>query len=178
MSQGLKDKIKELTRSQITHLKNIADDQRPKVEKEISHEEPEKLISKKSKLLIKPAPEKVEKEKTKRLKHKPNKRYRKEEPYERLRRICRFEESNMDRVGPLFYPFMEGSKVIIRWNVDHPFYEKILISKRADKTFITAIDFLIYSMASAELKSRSDENIILFEDIRGYMSTNLRVLMD
>lgn len=178
MSQGLRDKIKELTRSQITHLTNMANEQRPKAEKEVSHEEPEKLISKKSKLLIKPAPEKVEKEKTKQLKHKPSKKSRKEEPYERLRRICRFEESKMDRVGPLFYPFMEGSKVIIRWNVDHPFYEKILVSKREDKTFVTAIDFLIYSMASAELKSRSEDNIALFEDIRGYMSTNLRVLMD
>ncbi len=178
MSQGLRDKIKELTRSQIRHLGNMADEQRPKAEKEVSHEEPEKLISKKSKLLIKPAPEKIEKEKTKRLKHKPSKKSRKEEPYERLRRICRFEESKMDRVGPLFYPFMEGSKVIIRWNVDHPFYEKILVSKREDKTFVTAIDFLIYSMASAELKSRSEDNIALFEDIRGYMSTNLRVLMD
>ena len=178
ISQGLRDKIKELTRSQITHLKKIADDQRPKAEKEISHDEPEKLISKKSKLLIKPAPEKVEKEKTKGLKHRPSKKSRKEEPYERLRRICRFEESNMDRVGQLFYPYMEGSKVVIRWNVDHPFYEKILIPKKEDKTFVTSIDFLIYSMASAELKSRSDENILLFEDIRSYMSTNLRVLMD
>lgn len=178
ISQGLRDKIKELTRSQITRLNKMADDQRPKAEKEVSHEEPEKLISKKSKLLIKPAPEKVEKEKTQRLKHKPSKKSRREEPYERLRRICRFEVSKMDRVGPLFDPYMEGSKVVITWNVDHPFYEKILISKKEDKTFVTAIDFLIYSMASAELKSRSEDNVTLFEEIRGYMSTNLRVLMD
>lgn len=178
MSQGLRDKIKEIARSQITHLANMAKEQRPKAEKEVSHEEPEKLISKKSKLLIKPAPEKIEKEKTKQFKYKPIKKSGKEEPYERLRRICRFEESKMDRVGPLFYPFMEGSKVVIRWNVDHPFYEKILVSKKDDKTFVTAIDFLIYSMASAELKSRSEDNLILFEDIRSYMSTNLRVLMD
>jgi hypothetical protein len=182
MSQGLRDKIKEIARSQITHLKKIADEQRPKAEKEVSHEEPEKLISKKSKLLIKPSPEPEEaqakKDKAKRLKSKPTKESGREELRERLRRICRFEESHMDRVGPLFYPYMEGSKVIIRWNVDHPFYEKILISKKEDKTFVTAIDFLIYSMASAELKSRSDENILLFEDIRGCMSTNLRVLMD
>ena len=84
----------------------------------------------------------------------------------------------MDRLGPLFYPFMSGSKVVIRWNVDHPFYEKILVSKKEDKTFVTAVDFLIYSLASAELKSRSDENISLFENIRCDMSTNLRVLLD
>ncbi len=84
----------------------------------------------------------------------------------------------MDRIGPLFYPYMLGSKVVIRWNVDHPFYEKILVSKKDDKTFVTALDFLVYSLASAELKSRSDENISLFEDLRSMMSTNLRVLLD
>ena len=84
----------------------------------------------------------------------------------------------MDRLGPLFYPFMSGSKVVIRWNIDHPFYEKILVSKKEDKTFVTAVDFIIYSMASAELKCKSDETVSLFEDIRSYMSTNLRVLLD
>jgi len=181
MSQGLRDKIREITRSQISHLRGMADKQRPKAEKEVSHEETEKLISKKSKLLIKPPAEPAEKE--------PKKRTRKRQPDvtkeqesegvgERLRRICRFEEASLDRLGPLFYPFMAGSKVVIRWNVDHPFYEKILVSKKEDKTFITAVDFLIYSLASAELKSRSDENVFLFENIRSDMSTNLRVLMD
>ena len=84
----------------------------------------------------------------------------------------------MDRLGPLFDPFMEGLKVVIRWNVDHPFYEKVLVDKKDDKTFVTAVDFLIYSLASAELKSRSEENISLFENMRSDMSTNLRVLMD
>ncbi|MCX5636195.1 MAG: ATP-binding protein [Planctomycetota bacterium] len=182
MSQSLRDKIREITRSQITHLRAIAEEQRPKAEKEVSHEEPENLISKKSKLLIKPAPEiekgKVKKEKPKQPVVKVSTEAEKEKSYERLRRICRFEEHHLDRIGPLFDPFMEGSKVVIRWNVDHPFYEKILVSKKEDKTFVTAIDFLIYSLASAELKSRNDENISLLENIRSDMSTNLRVLLD
>lgn len=182
MSQGLKDKIKELTRSQIRHLMNMADKQRPKAEKEVSHEETEKLISKKSKLLIKPPAEPAEEraKKSTRRRHETDvlKEPEREAVSERLRRICRFEEESLDRLGPLFYPFMAGSKVVIRWNVDHPFYEKILVSKKDDKTFITAVDFLIYSMASAELKSRSEDNVTLFENIRSDMSTNLRVLMD
>jgi len=182
ISQGLRDKIKELTRSQITHLTKIANDQRPKAEKEVSHEETEKLISKKSKLLIKPPAEPAE-EKTKkrtRRRHEADvlKEPGREAVSERLRRICRFEEAHLDRLGPLFDPFMSGSKVVIRWNVDHPFYEKILVPKKDDKTFVTAVDFLIYSLASAELKSRSDENVSLFENIRSDMSINLRVLMD
>jgi len=182
MSQGLRDKIKEITRSQIRHLQNLADEQRPKAEKEVSHEETEKLISKKSKLLVKPPAEPVE-EKPKKAERRQTpaekiKGPEKEAAAERLRRICRFEEAKLDRLGPLFYPFMAGSKVVIRWNVDHPFYEKILVPKKDDKTFVTAVDFLIYSLASAELKSRSDDNVSLFENIRSDMSTNLRVLMD
>jgi len=182
MAQGLRDKIKEITRSQIRHLMRMADKQRPKAEKEVSHEETEKLISKKSKLLIKPPAEPAEKELKKRTQKRQQpdvtKEQEREGVSERLRLICRFEEESLDRLGPLFYPFMAGSKVVIRWNVDHPFYEKILVSKKDDKTFITAVDFLIYSLASAELKSRSDENVSLFENIRSDMSTNLRVLMD
>lgn len=181
-SQGLRDKIREIARSQMRHLQGMADKQRPKTEKEVSHEETEKLISKKSKLLIKPPAEPAEEKTKKRTRrgHEADvlKEPKREAVSERLRRICRFEEENLDRLGPLFYPFMAGSKVVIRWNVDHPFYEKILVSKKDDKTFITAVDFLIYSLASAELKSRSDENVSLFENIRSDMSTNLRVLMD
>jgi hypothetical protein len=182
MSQSLRDKIYEITRNQITQIGKIAEEQRPKAEKEVSHEETEKLISKKSKLLVKPPAEPVE-EKTKKeaqklTSHEDDKNPSKEAAGERLRRICRFEEAKLDRLGPLFYPFMAGSKVVIRWNVEHPFYEKILVSKKEDKTFITAVDFIVYSMASAELKCRSDETVSLFEDIRSYMSTNLRVLLD
>jgi hypothetical protein len=182
ISQGLQDKIKEITRSQITHLGRMADEQRPKAEKEVSHEETERLISKKSKLLVKPPAEQTEEKHNKAERRQlPNEGIKgpaKEVIGERLRRICRFEEAKLDRIGLLFYPYMEGSKVVIRWNVDHPFYEKILVPKKEDKTFVTAVDFLIYSMASAELKSRSDENVSLFENIRSDMSTNLRVLLD
>lgn len=181
MSQSLRDKIREITRSQINHLRNLADEQRPKADKEISHTDVERLISKKSKLLIKPPTqpidEKREKDREGRITPADRSPF-KEKPIERLKRICRFEEKKMDRTGPLFSPYMEGSKVVIVWNVDHPFYEKILVSKKEDKTFVTSIDFLIYSLASAELKSRSDENVALFENIRSDMSTNLRVLID
>lgn len=182
MSQGLRDKIKEIVRSQIAHLRNLADEQRPKAEKEVSHEETEKLISKKSKLLVKPPAEPTEERAKKDTRKQPqtevSKKPESEVAGEKLRRICRFEEAKLDRLGPLFYPFMAGSKVVIRWNVDHPFYEKVLVPKKEDKTFVTAVDFLIYSLASAELKSRSEENVSLLENIRSDMSTNLRVLLD
>lgn len=181
MVQGLKDKIKEITRSQIARIRNMADEQRPKTEKEISHKEVEQLISKKSKLLIKPDAEPHESTKRDKKKGGESKEptdIDRDGPHERLRRICSFEEASMDRLGPLFYPYMIGSKLVIRWNVDHPFYAKVFVPKKEDKTFVTAVDFLIYSLASAELKNRSDENISHFEEMRSHMSANLRVLLD
>jgi hypothetical protein len=183
IDQALADKIKEITRSQISQIRRMADEQRPPKEKEVSHSDSEKLISKKSKLLIKPPSEELpeqEKDRIRRRKFETEaeSRDRKLSPIEKLRLICRFEESKMDRVGPLYDPFMEGSKVVIRWNTDHPFYEKILRIKKEDKTFITSVDFLIYSLASAELKAKNDDTISLLESIRSHMSTNLRVLLD
>ena len=181
IDQGLRDKIKEITRSQISQIMKIADKQRPAKDKEISHSDSEKLISKKSKLLIKPTSDDISLSKRRKTKQgKFDKRVKVEEQetaIERLRRICRFEEVGMDKVGPLFYPYMEGSKVVIQWNVDHPFYERVLSIKKEDKTFITSFDFLVYSLASAELKVQNDENLQLLEGIRGVMSQNLRILL-
>ena len=179
IDQALHDKIKEFSRSQIREIQKIADSERPKDERVVSHNDSEKLISKKSKLLIKPP---AEEEPTKEKNHKkdtkePETKERKIEYVERLRLICKFEERSMEKVGPLYAPSMEGKKVVITWNSDHPFY-KLIVEKKEDKTFVTALDFLIYSLASAELKAINDENVSLLEDIRQYMSQNLRVLVD
>lgn len=179
IDQALHDKIKEFSRSQIREIQKIADSERPKEEKAISHNESEKLISKKSKLLVKPdAEEEPKKEKVAPREPKTAEKVERQTDYvERLRLICKFEERSMEKVGPLYAPSMQGKKVIVTWNSDHPFY-KLIIEKKEDKTFVTALDFLIFSLASAELKAINDENVSLLEDIRQYMSQNLRVLID
>jgi hypothetical protein len=178
IDQALHDKIKEFSRSQIREIQKIADSERPKDERVVSHNDSEKLISKKSKLLVKPPAEEQKKEpKSKTDARETEPKEKKTEYVERLRLICRFEERSMEKVGPLYAPSMEGKKVIITWNSDHPFY-KLIIDKKEDKTFVTALDFLVFSLASAELKAINDENVSLLEDIRQYMSQNLRVLVD
>ncbi|MCH7963156.1 MAG: ATP-binding protein [Bacteroidetes bacterium] len=179
IDQALHDKIKEYSRGQITEIQKIADSERPKSEKVVSHSNSEKLISKKSKLLVKPPAEEEPKRETdgKKNKKEPDSKDRKRDFVERLRLICKFEERSMEKVGPLYAPSMEGKKVIITWNSDHPFY-KLIVERKEDKTFVTALDFLIFSFASAELKSVNDENVSLLEGIRQYMSQNLRVLVD
>jgi hypothetical protein len=179
IDQALHDKIKEFSRSQITEIQKIADSERPKGEKVVSHNDSEKLISKKSKLLVKPdAVEEPKKDKVQQKEPQTSEKVERQKDYiERLRLICKFEERSMEKVGPLYSPSMQGKKVIVTWNSDHPFY-KLIVEKKEDKTFVTALDFLIFSLASAELKSINDENVSLLEDIRQYMSQNLRVLID
>lgn len=178
IDQGLKDKLKEFTRSQITQIQKIADRERSIDEQNISHDDSEKIISKKSKLLLKP-PYQLEPKKTESRQRDNDIRGTKdkENVSDRLRLICKFEERSMDKVGPLYSPSMIGKKVIITWNIDHPFY-KLIIEKKEDKTFVTSLDFLIYSLASAELKAINDENVTLLEEIRQDMSHNLKVLVD
>jgi len=179
IDQGLKDKLREFTRSQITQIGKIADSERPKSETNISHTDSEKLISKKSKLLLKP-PSKPEEQKTKKgtnVNRITKVKSDSDNLNERLRLMCRFEERSMDKVGPLYSPSMKGKIVIITWNSDHPFY-KLIIEKKEDKTFVTSLDFLVFSLASAELKAKDDENVILLEEIRQDMSHNLKVLVD
>ena len=178
IDQALLDKLKEYTRSQITQIQKIADSERPKSEKIISHNDSEKLISKKSKLLLKPPyePEKRNTNKKERETETQQKKV-KVSVSDRLRSICKFEERSMDKVGPLYSPSMLGMKVVITWNSDHPFY-KLIIDRKEDKTFVTSLDFLIYSLASAELKAINEENVSLLEEIRQDMSHNLKVLID
>jgi len=181
IDQALQDKLKEYLRSQITQIQKIADSERPKSEKIISHNDSEKLISKKSKLLLKPPQQKEKDQKINKDVIKPTDKNRVKRDgdklIEKLRLMCRFEERSMDKVGPLYSPSMEGRKVVITWNSDHPFY-KLIIDKKEDKTFVTSLDFLIFSLASAELKAINDENVSLLEEIRQNMSLNLRVLVD
>lgn len=179
IDQALLDKLKEFTKSQIRQIKKLADSERPKKEKNVSHNDSEKIISKKSKLLLKPPPQINSRKPKTDKKVKTQKTVEKTNEFitDKLRSICQFEERAMDKVGPLYSPSLVGRKVIITWNTDHPFY-KLIIEKKEDKTFVTSLDFLIYSLASAELKAINDENVTLLEEIRQDMSHNLKVLVD
>lgn len=180
IDQGLKDKIKEYTKGQITQIQKIADSERPKSEKNISHDDSVRLISKKSKLLVKPKSNSEDEKKESRKGHKKNEQVTEKDSdnsiSNKLTSICMFEEESMTELGPIFDAYLRGRKVIIVWNSDHPFY-KLLIDKKEDKTFVTALDFLVYSLASAELTMITDENTQLIQNIRQQTSQNLRVLL-
>lgn len=90
-----------------------------------------------------------------------------------------FRTKNMDKVGPLYTTEMENDVTVIYWNVEHPFYQDFIIPYEQDKDVLNPICFLIYSLASAELRSRTNsDSEQTIENIRSDLSQNLRVLMN
>ena len=79
--------------------------------------------------------------------------------------------------GPIYDTELYGRIVCIRWNVDHPFYQRFVLDQRSDGRLVTAIDYLIYSMASAELHTLSEEQRDILNNFFTIVSSNVRTLL-
>ena len=90
---------------------------------------------------------------------------------------ARFETAAMGIGGTLYETYQEGKIIVIRWNIDHPFYDRVMLVNRDSKDIISAIDYLIFALASAELKNSNDDNVELMTNLKSVMSTNLRALL-
>ena len=91
----------------------------------------------------------------------------------------KFKTKEMDKAGPLYSCEMEGTVTLIYWNIDHPFYQQMIIPNENKPDVLNPICYLIYSLAQAELISgiESDSEEII-EGIRAIFSRNLKVLMN
>jgi len=69
-----------------------------------------------------------------------------------------------------------GRKTLITYNSDHPFYYKVF-TENEDDTVKKYIDYLVYSLATAKLKTFDDDEIERIESFMSIFATNLRVLM-
>jgi len=87
-----------------------------------------------------------------------------------------FQVRTMSTNGPLFDVDQIGRKTLITYNSDHPFYYKVFI-ENGDDTVKKYIDFLVYSLATAKLKTFDDNEIERIESFMSIFATNLRVLM-
>jgi len=91
---------------------------------------------------------------------------------------CRFETASMSEAGPIYAAEQQGRTVIIRWNSDHPFYKRFVLENAQDKRIVAASDFLIYSLACAELMWFTNEDSIeLIHNLKTVMSANMRTLL-
>jgi hypothetical protein len=158
---------------------------RLKESEEISelHKQAEKYIDLKAKLLITPKPN-VEKRRghtnhTGTVKPGNGDRIRKHfaKVQEGSATRCRIEPVKMGVNGPIYQADLQGRVVCIAWNIDHPFYQRFVLDQESDGRLVTAVDYLVYSMASAELHTLDDDQRQLLYNFLGIVSSNVRTLL-
>ncbi|HEX4007003.1 MAG TPA: ATP-binding protein [Acidobacteriaceae bacterium] len=151
------------------------------------HAQSMKVISEKDKLLIKPkavierrASPKQEGEDKHAAPEEPT-RERKNFNRSQLvesRLNCVIREERLGPNGQIYECDMEGRKLVIRYNVEHPFYQRFVTDNMDEARSVTATDFLIYSMASAELKTVDSGDLDAVNNFKAVLSSNLRTLLN
>jgi hypothetical protein len=70
-----------------------------------------------------------------------------------------------------------GFALAVRINRIRAFYQRFILDQRSDGRLVTAVDYLIYSMASAELKTLSEEGHEVLNSYKAIVSPNVRTLL-
>ena len=150
------------------------------------HSQSAKVIAEKDKLLIKPKAV-IEKRAAARAASSRNGRDeslgRERKNFSRTQEIetrlnCEIREEKIGPNGQIYECDMEGRKLILRYNIEHPFYQRFVADNLSDSRAVTAADFLIYSMASAELKMTDDGQFEAVNNFKAVLSANLRTLLN
>jgi hypothetical protein len=91
---------------------------------------------------------------------------------------CEIREERLGPNGQIYECDLEGRKIILRYNVEHPFYQKFVVDNLDNPRAVATVDFLIYSMASAELRMMDDSAYDAANSFKAVMSSNLRTLLN
>ena len=184
--QSFKDQLLTHLKGQCTTIKRQESGRtRVKESDEIAglHLQAENLIDQKAMLLLTPKAN-IEKrgpriEKGEPTGPGPDKRIRKhfQETQEGRVRRCKFEYAKLGPHGQIYECDLQGSTIVIQWNIEHPFYQRFILDQRSDGRLVTAVDYLIYSMASAELKTLSEESHEVLNSYKAIVSSNVRTLL-
>lgn len=170
--------------------KRVAANKAETSEEEMSnHLEAEEAINKKSKVLIQPPVKKEKRNSPKIREERENSVDTSEEEQERRQRIpkkyqgananVKFETKHCSQMGPIFEADQQGKTIIITWNVDHPFYRRFVKENQNNKTLVTSVDFLIYSLAVAQIQAAGEDGdkLAMVENIISTMSINMKILL-
>jgi hypothetical protein len=91
---------------------------------------------------------------------------------------CVIREERLGPNGQIYECDMEGRKLVICYNIEHPFYQRFVADKVDEARSVTASDFLIFSMASAELRVIDDGQLDVVNNFKATLSANLRTLLN
>ena len=159
-------------------------------EERVGHEEAENQINKKRHLLITPPAQKEKRNSpVKKDNHVNNKIEPTEEEKQRRERMpkkfqgvnanVRFDLYHFGTSGAIFEAEQEGKTIVIKWNVDHPFYDRFVVENKDNRNLVSSIDFLIYSLAAAQIQAvgEDEDKAIMIDSIISTMSTNMKALL-
>ena len=87
-------------------------------------------------------------------------------------------EADLGALGVLFDCYFEGNKLVIRYNIRHPFHSQVIAKYSGEKNILTPVDLLVYSLAQEQLTlEEGSERQAALQDAIVSMSNNLRILM-
>jgi len=150
------------------------------------HNQSAKAIAEKDKLLIKPKAVVEKRQPRKNVGNGHSPKAETERERKNLTRTqaletrlnCEIREEKLGPNGQIYECDMEGRKLVLRYNVEHPFYQRFIVDNISDGRLVTAADFLIYSMATAELRMLDDGDLDAVNSFKAVMSGNLRTLLN
>ena len=89
-----------------------------------------------------------------------------------------FRTKELGEKGVLYESDQERDIVIVYWNVEHPFYQRVVAPSADNPEIFNPLAYLIYCYASAELmaKDGSDSQEVL-DNIRWDVGRNLAILL-
>lgn len=88
-----------------------------------------------------------------------------------------FQEAALGENGRLFDCYFDKGKIVIRWNYEHPFHEKLIAKYRKDKNVVTPIDLMVYSLSVELLSAETEEISLAMDNAIDTMSGNLVKLL-
>ena len=192
MVDSVDNALQHSLRPQIKSMTNKIKRGQVATEEEMSsHIEAEDAINKKAKVLITPPIKKEKRNSPKTKKEDLPKKENKNQDEEETRRLripkkfqgananVRFDTMHYGQSGVMFEAEQEGKTTVIRWNVDHPFYTRFVRENVDNKSLVTSVDFLIYSLAVAQIQAigGDDDKAQMIENVISTMSTNMKVLL-
>jgi hypothetical protein len=193
ISQALRDKISAKVKPLMSLIVNQAKraSEAAAAEK-ISHNDAETVINKKKALLRAKNTWKETRKKptTKTVKEQPTEekkddKQKQKQDRKNIRKIkpgtramaAEIGEADLGEFGPMFECYFDGNKIVIHWNIRHPFHSKVVAKYSEDKNILTPIDLLVYSLAQEYLSMEGDDQQVILEQALEGMSASLRVLL-
>jgi hypothetical protein len=183
-SQSLRDKVGEVVLPYIRQAQRFARSSRRPATDQVSHDEAAKIIEARAHLLLKPKAEVESHADPAPESRKPGtgKRHPSLLPPELRKRPgladkVRFVAAEGDPHAPIFDATLIDRVIEITYNTGHPFYQRFFLDNQDNRALTNAVDYLVYSMASAELLAQDDATYEFIRTMRENTSTNLRQLL-